>query len=67
MRAAANMPPLNHWPPGGNGFDIMRSAVADWLCQQPEIRQFIFNVCKRDGTIVFDLDSKTWRGSDWRQ
>jgi hypothetical protein len=65
-RAASRMPPLSHWP-AGRTFDIMRSEVCKWMIEQPEIRQTIFNMAKRHGMIVFDLDTKTWRGVRWRE
>jgi hypothetical protein len=67
LKAAAKMPPLTHWPPAGHGFDIMRSEVVDWLIKQPEIRQSIFNYCKRSGVIEYDVESRCWRGVDWRE
>ena len=59
--AASKMPPLCHWPNDGRGFDIMRSEVVEWLCQQPEIRQMVFNIMKRSA-ITYDLETRTWRG-----
>jgi hypothetical protein len=64
LQAASRMPPLNHWP--GHSFDIMRSEVAQWLCDQPELRQELFNWCKHRGIITFDLETRRWRGVEWR-
>ena len=61
MEAASRMPALCHWPKEG-GFDIMRSEVCDWLVAQPEVRQWVFNVCKWHGAITYDMESRTWRG-----
>jgi hypothetical protein len=65
LKAAAKMPPLNHWP--NQDFDIMQSEVAEWLCQQPEIRQEVFNWCKLRGAITYDLHEKRWRGIAWQE
>ncbi len=60
------MPPLSHWPELGYGFDIMHSDVADWLWQQPEIRQALFNFVKNSGVITYDVESRCWRGVSWK-
>jgi hypothetical protein len=39
------MPLLDH--------NIMESDLIAWLCGQPEIRQEIFNYCKRHGAIIY--------------
>jgi hypothetical protein len=62
MEAASRMPPLVHWPDDGSGFHIERSKVCDWLVAQPEIRQEVFNWCKRHGVITYDTETRTWRG-----
>jgi hypothetical protein len=59
-RAAAKMPLLAHFQKGRT-FDISESDVAAWLCQQPEIRQEIFNWFKRLGAIQY-LDGR-WIGA----
>jgi len=46
------MPLLDHHR-HGRPFNIMESDVAAWLCEQPEIRQEIFNYYKRAGAIVY--------------
>jgi hypothetical protein len=63
MRAAAKMPLLEHYH-RGRPFDIAESDVAAWLCAQPEIRQQVFNMFKANGSIVFDMESRQWRGAD---
>ena len=60
LKAAAQMPLLHHYV-HGRRFDIMQSDVAAWLCDQPEIRQFVFNFCKRHGAVVWD--NGNWRGA----
>jgi len=59
------MPPLSHWPDDGHGFDIMRSDVVDWMCNQKELRQALFNFVKNSGVITYDLESRCWRGVEW--
>jgi len=39
----------------------MESDVAAWLCQQPELRQGIFNWCKRLQAIIY-VDGR-WIGA----
>lgn len=41
----------------------MESKVADWLCSQPEVRQYIFDAAKETGSIVYDAETGTWRGA----
>ena len=60
LKAAAKMPVLDHFHKG-RPFDIMESDVAEWLCQQPEIRQALFNYYKRNGLIVY-VDGR-WVGA----
>jgi hypothetical protein len=63
LQAASNLPPLPHFRKG-EPFDIMRSQAADWLCQQPEIRQWIWNWAKANNAIVLDLDTHRWQGAN---
>jgi hypothetical protein len=55
------MPELFHQLPGDE-FDIMKSEVVDWLCQQPEIREAIYNFYRSRGAIVFRAGR--WRGAE---
>jgi hypothetical protein len=66
FRVVKTMPPLWHFPPNGQPFDVMKSEVVQWMLKQPEIAQTVFNMAKRHGMIVYDLESKTWRGIRWR-
>ncbi len=65
LEKAKQMPPLEHWPQSGYGFDIMQSGVVDWLCQQRECRQALFNFVKNSGVITYDMESRCWRGVAW--
>ena len=58
---ARMMPELRHSTPG-EPFDIRDSEVARWLCERPEIQQYVFDAVKASGVIVYDGASKTWRG-----
>jgi hypothetical protein len=59
------MPCLKHFI-RGRSFDIMESEAAAWLVSQPEIRQWLWNIIKRDGSIVLDLENHCWHGADYR-
>src|SRR5262245_23518069 len=59
LKRAAQMPQLFHRLPDQD-FDIMKSEVARWLSEQPEIRQAIFDWCSNKGAIVFK--DRRWRG-----
>lgn len=61
LGCASKMPPLRHSIPG-EPFDIMRSEAAEWLCSQPEIRQWVFDMAHEHGLIVYDRTSGTWNG-----
>jgi hypothetical protein len=63
MKRAAEMPLLRHFLPG-QAFDISKSEVVQWLCDQPEIQQALFNWYKRNGAIVYE--DGQWRGANWR-
>jgi hypothetical protein len=54
------MPTLNHYR-HGERFDILGSDVAAWLVDQAAVRQWIFNICKWHGAIVYD--EGRWRGA----
>jgi hypothetical protein len=58
---AASMPRLKHKIDDAD-FDIDQSEVVNWLVRQPEIRQSMFNHFKDLGAIIFDGESRTWRG-----
>ena len=60
---AKTMPTLRHRL-DGEPFDIDRSEVIDWLCEQPEIRQYVFDKARSAGAIVYDAESGTWSGAD---
>ena len=61
LDAARRCPMLDHYQ-RGRPFDIMASDVVAWLCEQPAIRQFIFNYVKHHEAIVY-VDGK-WVGAE---
>jgi hypothetical protein len=60
------MPPLPHWLGRDPSFSITRSEVVRWLISQPEILQLTFNAIKNAGVIEFDLESRCWKGINWK-
>jgi hypothetical protein len=65
MRAAAQMPPLPHFPMDGSRFDVNKSEVIKWLLALDEVKQDVFNQMKMHGAITFDLESRCWHGVEW--
>ena len=55
------MPALYHVLPG-HPFCLAKSEVVNWLCEQPEIRDALFNFYRSRGAIVFE--NACWRGAD---
>jgi hypothetical protein len=60
LDAARQMPLLPHHVPG-RPFDILESDVAAWLCEQPEVTQFIFNYVKHHEALIY-VDGR-WVGA----
>jgi len=64
---ARTMPPLRHSTHGpGEMFDIQKSEVVAWIKSQPKLMQLVFDKILERGLIVFDSETKTWRGRDWK-
>ena len=59
---AGDMPPLSHYPDRDQPFDPACSDVLRWIADRPELVQVIFNKMKDCGAIIFDPDTRTWRG-----
>lgn len=55
------MPVLSHFHKD-RAFRIEESEVVRWLIAQPELMQFIFNLCKNAGVIVYE--NGRWRGTE---
>lgn len=62
FRVATAMPSLQH-SIKGEPFSIVRSQVARWLCSRPEIMQAVFDICRENGLIRYDPESRTWSGA----
>ena len=63
LKTAAKMPELRHGR-AGEDFDIMRSEAAEWLCSQPTIRQWVFDMAHEHGLIVYDDTRGAWSGKE---
>ena len=61
LNRAAQMPALFHTLPDQD-FDLAKSEVVRWLCEQPEVQQMVFNWCNGRGAIVFDRATRQWKG-----
>jgi hypothetical protein len=59
------MPALQHSQPGEH-FDIERSAAAKWLVDQPDVLQWVFDAVRNRKLIVFNPETRTWRGKEVR-
>lgn len=68
LAVAKQMPPLRH-KVDDRPFDIRRSEVAQWLCSQPSIMQYVFDKVGSGagglGVIEYDAETGTWQGVDW--
>lgn len=62
LECAKNMPQLRHST--GGEFNILKSEVAKWLASQPEVMQKIFDMANRKKFIVYDSETKTWKGAN---
>lgn len=64
------MPPLKH-KKENEPFDIMKSEVAQWLVQQPEVLQWICDHIKdmkhhdKELLIKYNQETGTWQGIDY--
>lgn len=70
LNCLKKMPPLKHKLPN-NEFDIMKSEVVDWMVQQPEIRQWLYDKVtdksggKKPEFIFYNPEQETWQGVDY--
>ena len=64
LRVARSMPPLSHWPNKPEAFHILKSEVSEWLANQPDIRQWLFQTVHSRRLIIFDPQTRTWCGCD---
>ncbi|MFO1476131.1 MAG: hypothetical protein U1F98_05710 [Verrucomicrobiota bacterium] len=66
LDAAADMPPLQHWPDQSRDFCILNSDVIRWLGRQEDIQQWLFDTLRGRGLIVYDPHTGRWHGRDTR-
>ena len=66
LKLVTNMPPLRHSIPGQE-FNIYDSEVICWLINQPEALNYIWNNIKNSGTVVYDSESGTWQGVNYKE
>ena len=66
LELATNMPPLRHSIPGQE-FSIYNSEVIRWLINQPEALNYIWNNIKNSGAVVYDNESGTWQGVNYKE
>lgn len=61
LEVAKNMPMNFHRLPG-MGYDPDKSKVLDWIANQPELLEWIFQQLRSTGYIVYDPQWAAWRG-----
>lgn len=64
---AKKMPPLKHNPSGE--FDPRKSEVVQWLIEQPEILNYLFDAIRgngrRESPIIYNPETGEWKGVDY--
>lgn len=63
LEAVKRMPPLRHSIPGKE-FNIKNSEVINWLIQQPDILNYVWNNIKNTDSVKFDSITGKWQGVD---
>ena len=66
LEVAKNMPMTFHRLPGME-YDSDKSKVLDWIANQPELLEWIFEQLRSTGYIVYDSDWGAWHGVDFRK
>lgn len=72
LQCVKKMPPLKH-KVGEGKFDITKSEVVQWLIQQPDVMQWVFdhinnmNCHGQELLIKFNPDTSTWHGVDYKK
>ena len=54
--------PMNFHRLPGMGYDPDKSKVLDWIANQPELLEWIFQQLRSTGYIVYDPQWEAWRG-----
>lgn len=64
LEVARKLPPSYHTIPGQE-FDVNKSEVINWLIEQPEILNYLWNNIKQSSYVFYDSETGTWTGIDW--
>lgn len=64
LKIARKLPPSYHTVPGEE-FDIKKSEVMQWLLNQPDILNYLWNNIKQSGDVEYDSDTGIWTGVDY--
>lgn len=64
LNIARNLPPSYHTLPGEK-FDIKKSEVINWLIEQPEILNYLWDNIKQSGDVEYDPTTRIWTGVDY--
>ena len=64
LNIAKKLPPSFHKKNNEN-FDIKKSEVIEWLINQPQILEFVWDNIKQSGDIVFNQKTGKWQGIDY--
>jgi len=58
------MPPSYHRLPGTE-YDVSKSEVINWLIQQPDILEFLWDQFKQSKDVIYDSANGKWQGVDY--
>ena len=58
------MPPLYHKLPN-EPYSTEKSQAIQWLIDQSEIQEFIWDKIKQSGDVAYDSDSGKWQGVNY--
>lgn len=64
LNIARKLPPSYHTLPGEK-FDIKKSEVINWLIDQPDILNFLWDNIKQSGNVEYDSETGIWAGVDY--
>jgi hypothetical protein len=65
LEVIKKMPPLYHKLPDKE-FDTFKSETINWLLQQPEILNYLWDeVARRSENIIYDVETGLWTGVDY--
>ena len=64
LDVSKKLPPSYHTIPGQE-FNVKKSEVINWLIDQPEILNYLWNNIKQSGDVFYDSETGIWTGVDW--